>query len=373
MCLWYRLSRAATKATMRAPASVPCGQKHIMRNKVPSKTPSYRHVCARHHHSYSSGTGKQVSVCKAHRPAGDTARVLNIYVHLINSALCPQAADAAGEVVNEGEFGNVLSKRASRLEGTDSPSSPSLFKFNIEQLLLLLALLHIVCGDLAISWMQVVISIVHHVTLRQLLMLILSAAISWMCQPAEFIVMLDSVGIVYFDWGVLAIVSRELLWLLLHGSVADEALSYAGSLAPAGQDDDAVVKELLVECFGSEGQSEDPSDAFLRDYMQRQAWRGDGDSDGDEAPLSTVLRLPSQTLLHCMLSTSLPGVLSLILPWMSWTCCCFVVCCKRCNRSLSLMCLQFCRRQLPQTIWMQTWSILSMQSDSRRNLTFGLR
>lgn len=47
----------------------------------------------------------------------------------------------------------------------------------------------------------------------------------------------------------------------------------AGPPDPAGLANEAVVKELLVKCFGSEGQTQDPSDAFLHDYMQRQAWR----------------------------------------------------------------------------------------------------
>lgn len=108
--------------------------------------------------------------------------------------------------------------------------------------------------------------------------------------------------------GGLAFISGELSLLLLQESVTDQAELYAGAAAPAGQVDDAVVKELMVQCFGKEGQSEDPSNAFLRDYMQRQAWRGDGDGDVEEAPMSMVLCLPSQPPLQCTPSTSLTAL-----------------------------------------------------------------
>lgn len=61
---------------------------------------------------------------------------------------------------------------------------------------------------------------------------------------------------------------------------------------------DATVRELLVKCFGSEEQEQDPSNAFLRDYMQRQAWRSGANDEASPLPKEPLANDLDEDLEH---------------------------------------------------------------------------
>ncbi len=66
----------------------------------------------------------------------------------------------------------------------------------------------------------------------------------------------------------------------MHFSNRNHCCSCAGSAA-ASRDGNPVIKELALKCFDPT----DPAEAFLRNYVQRQAWR---DEEGDGSPLPVL-------------------------------------------------------------------------------------
>lgn len=60
-----------------------------------------------------------------------------------------------------------------------------------------------------------------------------------------------------------------------HEPVGEGPRAAVGAVAAAGEgaSEDPVIKDLALQCFDPA----DPAEAFLRDYVQRQAWRDDGE------------------------------------------------------------------------------------------------
>lgn len=55
----------------------------------------------------------------------------------------------------------------------------------------------------------------------------------------------------------------------------------AAVAAGEGASEDPVIKDLALQCFDPA----DPAEAFLRDYVQRQAWRDNG--EGSPLPVGS--------------------------------------------------------------------------------------